>query len=177
MRYFAPRQEVPFCGHATIASAIALAERKPADEMIFHTPAGLVSINTEQTKHGLVAELTSVSPRLATPPDDLVAAVLDALHWSADDLDPDYPVLLANAGAEHLIMVTRTTSDWPPWTTTSTHWPRSCRTTSLITCALIWPKSRRRYYARNPFAGAVWSRIRRPAPPRRRSVATCASSA
>ena len=67
VRYFAPRQEVPFCGHATIASAVALAERKPADMMIFHTPAGLVSINTEQTRHGLVAELTSVSPRLADP--------------------------------------------------------------------------------------------------------------
>ena len=26
VRYFAPKQEVPFCGHATIASAVALAE-------------------------------------------------------------------------------------------------------------------------------------------------------
>ena len=37
-----------------------------------------------------------------------MAACLDALHWSADDLDPSYPPLLANAGAEHLILVTRT---------------------------------------------------------------------
>ena len=108
VRYFAPEQEVPFCGHATIASAVALAERKPADEMIFHTPAGLVSINTEQTKRGVVAELTSVAPRLVDPPDGLVPAVLDALHWAQEDLDPDYPLKLANAGAEHLIMVTRT---------------------------------------------------------------------
>ena len=49
---FAPRQEVPFCGHATIAAAVALAEREPAEVMVFHTPAGLVSINTEQTKRG-----------------------------------------------------------------------------------------------------------------------------
>ncbi len=27
MRYFSPRAEVAFCGHATIASAVALAER------------------------------------------------------------------------------------------------------------------------------------------------------
>ena len=27
VRYFAPIAEVPFCGHATIASAVALAER------------------------------------------------------------------------------------------------------------------------------------------------------
>ena len=29
VRYFAPQQEVPFCGHATIAAAVALAEREP----------------------------------------------------------------------------------------------------------------------------------------------------
>ena len=40
--------------------------------MIFHTPAGFVTINTEQTKHGLVAELTSVSPRVEEPPAGLV---------------------------------------------------------------------------------------------------------
>ena len=74
VRYFAPLQEVPFCGHATIAAAVALSEREPMDVMVFYTPAGLVSINTEQTKHGLVAELTTIAPRVATPPEGLVAA-------------------------------------------------------------------------------------------------------
>ncbi|MCG7529731.1 PhzF family phenazine biosynthesis isomerase, partial [Streptomyces sp. OfavH-34-F] len=27
VRYFSPRAEVPFCGHATVAAALALAER------------------------------------------------------------------------------------------------------------------------------------------------------
>jgi PhzF family phenazine biosynthesis protein len=154
VRFFAPKQEVPFCGHATIASAVALAERKPADEMIFHTPAGLVTINTEHTKHGVVAELTSVSPRLATPPEGLVPAVLEALHWSEDDLDPDYPVLLANAGAEHLIMVTKTHERLATLDYDFDALAAIMQQHQLITCALIWPKSRRRYYARNPFAGS-----------------------
>ena len=51
------------------------------------------------TKVGLVAELTSVAPRVSQPPPDVLVGVLDALRWSADDLDPEYPVLLANAGA------------------------------------------------------------------------------
>ena len=46
VRYFSPLDEVPFCGHATIASAIALVERSPADELIFHTPVGFVSVST-----------------------------------------------------------------------------------------------------------------------------------
>jgi PhzF family phenazine biosynthesis protein len=64
VRYFSPKREVPFCGHATIAAAVALAERSPAAELIFHTPAGFVSITTSQNDRGeTVAELTSVAPR------------------------------------------------------------------------------------------------------------------
>ena len=73
VRYFSPKREVPFCGHATIASAVALAERSPAAELIFHTPAGFVSITTFQNDSGdLVAELTSVAPRVSEPEPDLV---------------------------------------------------------------------------------------------------------
>ena len=52
VRYFSPKREVPFCGHATIAAAVALAERSPAAELIFHTPAGFVSITTLQNDSG-----------------------------------------------------------------------------------------------------------------------------
>ena len=108
VRYFSPLAEVPFCGHATIASAVAIVERKPADDLIFHTQVGFVSINTKTTDRGLVAELTSVAPRVEDADPALVDGVLAALHWSRDDLDPDFPIKVANAGATHLILVTKT---------------------------------------------------------------------
>jgi PhzF family phenazine biosynthesis protein len=154
VRYFAPRQEVPFCGHASIAAAVALAEREPAEVLIFHTPAGLISINTAKTERGLVAELTSVSPRVATPPDGLVPAALEALHWAEDDLDPDYPALLANAGAEHLILVTRTHERLSDLDYDFDALARLMQQHELITLQLIWPKSKRKYFSRNPFAGS-----------------------
>ncbi len=151
VRYFSPLDEVPFCGHATIASAIALAERSPADELIFHTPVGFVSVSTRTTKSGLVAELTSVSPRVATPDPELVSATLDALHWSAADLDPAYPVMLANAGAEHLILVTRTRERLAALDYDFEALAAIMKEHDLITLQLIWPESRKRYHARNPF--------------------------
>ena len=151
VRYFSPLDEVPFCGHATIASAIALVERSPADELIFHTPVGFVSVSTRTTKSGLVAELTSVSPRVATPDPDLVSATLDALHWSAADLDPAYPVMLANAGAEHLILVTRTRERLAALDYDFEALAAIMKEHDLITLQLIWPESRKRYHARNPF--------------------------
>ncbi len=154
VRYFAPRQEVPFCGHATIAAAVALAERDPADEMIFHTPSGLVTINTEQTKHGLAAELTSVAPRTEEPPPGLVEEVLAALHWSLDDLDPKYPQRLANAGAQHLILVVRRRERLAELDYDFDRLAAIMQDHSLVTVALMWRESRRHYHARNAFAGS-----------------------
>jgi PhzF family phenazine biosynthesis protein len=154
VRYFSPQQEVPFCGHATIAAAVALADRKPGAEMIFHTPAGLVTVNTEETSEGTVAELTSVSPRISEPPEGLVERCLAALRWSADDLDPDYPPRLANAGAEHLVLVTRTHRRLIELDYDVDALAAIMREHGIVTLQLVWPKSRRRYYSRNPFASS-----------------------
>ena len=154
VRYFSPAQEVPFCGHATIASAIALAERSPADVLIFHAAAGFVSIATFQNDKGeLVAELTSVAPRVSQPPPDLLLAILGALRWSADDLDPDYPELLANAGAEHLVLVTKTRQRLADLDYDFDDLATVMHRYGLVTVLLVWPETKNRYHARNPAAG------------------------
>ena len=153
VRYFSPRKEVPFCGHATIASAVALVERKPADELIFHTPAGFVSINTRESDDGIVAELTSVSPHVCMPPAGLTDRVLAALDWSADELDStEYPPMLANAGAEHLVLVTKTRERLAKLDYDFEALRAIMDEHGLVTIQLIWPESRRRYRSRNPFA-------------------------
>jgi len=46
VRYFSPLVEVPFCGHATIATAVALGERIGAGPLVFDTPAGRIELTT-----------------------------------------------------------------------------------------------------------------------------------
>jgi len=155
VRYFSPKREVPFCGHATVASAVALAELSPAAELSFHTPAGFVSITTFQKDGGdLVAELTSVAPRVSNPEPDLVSAVLRALRWSREDLDPAYPVMLANAGSEHLVLVTRSRERLADLDYDFDALAKLMRHHELITVQLVWPESKKRYHSRNPFAGS-----------------------
>jgi PhzF family phenazine biosynthesis protein len=155
VRYFSPKQEVPFCGHATIAAAVALAELSPAAELIFHTPAGFVSVSTSQNDRGeVVAELTSVAPRVSEPEPDLVSAVLRALRWSPEDLNPHYPVRLANAGSEHLVLVTKTRERLADLDYDFDVLGKLMREHGLVTVQLVWPESKKRYYARNPFAGS-----------------------
>jgi predicted PhzF superfamily epimerase YddE/YHI9 len=46
VRYFSPGAEVPFCGHATIATAVALAERRGVGAFTLDTAVGPVVIET-----------------------------------------------------------------------------------------------------------------------------------
>ncbi len=107
VRYFSPAIEVPFCGHATIATAIALAQRDGPGERVLRTAAGDVTVATRRADDGaLVATLTSVPPLVEDAPD--LTPALAALRWPAEDLDPALPPRVAFAGARHLVLAART---------------------------------------------------------------------
>jgi PhzF family phenazine biosynthesis protein len=151
VRYFAPQQEVPFCGHATIATGVALAERGAPDRLTFSTRAGEVLVRTSCDPGGPVAELTSVPPTLEEPPAELVEAALAALHWTAGELDPGYPVRIADAGARHLILVVRSRRRLSELAYDFGVLAALMREHGLITLQLVWPESALVYHARDPF--------------------------
>ena len=151
VRYFAPEQEVPFCGHATIATGVALAERGAPAALTFHTPAGEVGVRTSQGVDGAVAELTSVAPTITSPDPELVDAALAALHWSADELDPAFPIAVADAGARHLILVVRTRRRLADLAYDFGTLAALMRRHDLITLQLIWRETPLLFHARDPF--------------------------
>lgn len=102
IRYFAPSAEVAFCGHATIAAAIALGEQDGPGDLVLHSPAGKIPVTVEQRDAGLVATLTTV-PTQSSALDD-PAELLDVLGWDAADLSPDLPLGVAFAGLWHPIV-------------------------------------------------------------------------
>lgn len=154
VRYFAPEQEVPFCGHATVATAVALRERGAPPELEFRTASGPVRVRTTEVAGELVAELTSVPPTVQDAPPDLVSQTLAALRWSATDLDPGYPRSVADAGARHLVLVCRTRERLADLAYDFPRLAILMRGAGLITVQLVWPESTERYHARNPFAGS-----------------------
>ncbi|BEL02553.1 PhzF family phenazine biosynthesis isomerase [Actinoplanes sichuanensis] len=97
VRYFSPLAEVPFCGHATVATAVALGP----GEHLFTTNAGDVPVLVDEFG---TATLTSVDPQVADLPAEELTALLAALRWAADDLDPALPPKVAYAGAYHPII-------------------------------------------------------------------------
>jgi PhzF family phenazine biosynthesis protein len=109
VRYFSPLAEVPFCGHATIAAAVAYAQRHGTGALTFITRAGTVEVTTASGSNGeLRATLTSVAPRTVDLADSDLARLLDALGWGAADLDAALPPRVAFAGAWHPIIAAAT---------------------------------------------------------------------
>jgi len=105
VRYFSPQAEVPFCGHATIAAAVALAEREGPGHLVFHIRAGTVLVTTRKDTAGAVtASLTSVTPSVGDVAAADVDAALAALCWRRAELDASLPPKIAYAGARHLIL-------------------------------------------------------------------------
>lgn len=108
VRYFSPEDEVAFCGHATIAVAVAHAQRHGLERLRLTTAAGPVEVEVRDGAHGPVATLTSVAPHTMAVGEDDLAEALAALHWSGTDLDPAFPPRVAYAGAHHLVLAAAT---------------------------------------------------------------------
>lgn len=104
VRYFAPASEVPFCGHATIASGVALGQRRGPGRFRFHTKAGEVEVEARLDDGRAVATLTSVEPALAEIDSAVLDNLLDALGYTRADLDPALPPRVAFAGAWHPVI-------------------------------------------------------------------------
>jgi PhzF family phenazine biosynthesis protein len=107
IRYFSPIAEVPFCGHATVATALALAARDHLDSatLRFATPVGPVEIHVQTDATGRRASFTSVEPSVSPLPADDLAAILSAIDVPPSTLDATLPPRIANAGNPHPIVV------------------------------------------------------------------------
>jgi PhzF family phenazine biosynthesis protein len=158
LRFFSPLAEVPFCGHATVATAVALAERDGPGERVFTTRNGPVPVSTRRDDQGRVtATLTSVPPRiLALEPADH-DELLAALRWTPDDLDPAFPPRVAFAGVYHPILATRTRERLAALDYDYDRLGALMAARDWTTVQLIWREDDTRFHARDPFppGGAV----------------------
>lgn len=152
VRYFSPLAEVPFCGHATIATAVAHADRHGTGPLILHTSAGVVPVTTTVADDGTtVATLVSVTPRTEPLTESDLAELLAALRWSADDLDPALPPRVAYGGAWHPVIAAADRGrladldyDMPALTALMAR-------RDWTTIDLVWRESPTVFHARNPF--------------------------
>ncbi|MFF2580720.1 PhzF family phenazine biosynthesis protein [Streptomyces goshikiensis] len=151
VRYFSPKAEVPFCGHATVATAVALAERIGPGELVFATRAGTVPVSVEMADGAPRAVLTSVEPHVEEiSPADLAEA-LAALDWPAADLDPALQPRIAYAGARHLVLGAGTRARLADLSYDFDRLEALMRRLDLTTVQLLYREAPALFHVRNPF--------------------------
>ena len=152
VRYFSPLAEVPFCGHATVAAAVALADRIGPGELLFSTKAGPVPVSVTADADGLLsATLTSVEPDLyeVSPAD--VETALGLLGWKADELDPLLPPRVAYAGARHLVIAAADRARLAALAYDFDGLAGFMLDRDLTTLQLVWREAADTFHVRNPF--------------------------
>jgi PhzF family phenazine biosynthesis protein len=152
VRYFAPSAEVPFCGHATIASGVLLGERVGQGRYRLDTSAGPVPVTVREDDDGrVVATLTSVPPSIERPPPELVDQVLAVGGYTGDDLDQRFTPMVAFAGARHLVLVLARREALAALAYDFERLRVLMSGAALTTVALLWLAPDGSWHARNPF--------------------------
>jgi len=152
LKFFSAEAEVPFCGHATVAAAVALAGRDGDGDLLFHIGAGPVPVRTGVDDHGrATATLTSVAPHV----EDVSAGdrdrLLDLLRWAPGDLDRALPPRIGFAGARHLILAAGTRDRLARLDYDYDGLKDFMLGLDLTTVDLVWRERDDVFHARNPF--------------------------
>jgi PhzF family phenazine biosynthesis protein len=156
IRYYSPEMEVPFCGHATIATAVLLGELEGEGTYQFETQVGVVPVAVRACESGYEASLTSVDPGQANARKELVLPILAALRWTWDDLDLTIPPVRAFAGSWHLVLAVKRLERLNNLDYDFELLKAWMRHLGLLTLQLVWRESETVFHARNPFpAGGV----------------------
>lgn len=151
VRYFSPLAEIAFCGHATIAAAVAFAERNGTGTLLFRTPAGPVPVETSVVDGRILAKLTSVEPRTAPLAGEDLTALLSALRWPAADLDGALPPRVAFAGNWHPIIAAGTRARLADLDYDFDALADLMARNDWSTVDLVYRESAAVFHARNPF--------------------------
>ncbi len=151
VRYFSPRCEVPFCGHATIAASVAFAQRHGAGRLTLDTRAGPVEVVIDSRDGLFEATLTTVEPRTVDLDDEGLDLILAALRWTREVLDPGLPPRVAYAGAWHPVIGIRTRAQLARLDYDFDALAAVMARHGWTTVNLLWRESSTSFYSRNPF--------------------------
>lgn len=157
VRYFSPESEVPFCGHATVALGAALAQAE--GDGVFALQLNDAKVTVEGWSRDGVVEAALQSPPTRSAPASrrVLDAALDLFGYGETDLDPRLPPAMIHAGADHLLLALQSRA-----ALSAMHYDLDAgrtlmRREGLVTIALVWAETPRRFHARNAFAsGGVY---------------------
>jgi PhzF family phenazine biosynthesis protein len=151
VRFYSPEAEVPFCGHATVATGVALGQKTGEGTYIFSTTVGDIPVEVTSHNGEIKAALTSILPKHKKVPDALLTEALSILDWSKHELDASIQPALAFAGNWHLVIAVASKKRLDDLNYDFDKLKSLMLKTDLTTLQLIWRENDELIHSRNPF--------------------------
>jgi PhzF family phenazine biosynthesis protein len=151
-RYYSPAAEVAFCGHATIAAAIAMHERLGTGDVVLETAVGPVPVGVATGDDGApVATLHSTATVVEPLADGDLDELLGHLGWGRAHLDPSLPPRVAYAGVRHPVVAVRSRELLASLAYDFDDLRAQMLAQDWTTVQVIWRASATVFHARDPF--------------------------
>lgn len=157
IRYFSPEMEIGFCGHATVASGLIIAEEFGLGDYELIINDGPISINLSEKSQRLVTTINSVKTSSAKLDEKIKDSFVDLFNFSKDDLDKNFPVLKSYSGNEHLILFVKDKATLENMEYDFEKAKELTRKHKITTISILYKENDKTYHSRNAFAyGGVY---------------------
>lgn len=116
-----------------------------------------ITVEGRRDSATITAALQSPPTRSQPAEPDLVARTLALFGYAPGDLDPRLPPARIHGGADHLLLALRSRDRLSAMAYNLDRGRQLMRAEGLVTIALVFAETERRFHARNPFAsGGVY---------------------
>ncbi|MDH5434368.1 MAG: PhzF family phenazine biosynthesis protein [Gammaproteobacteria bacterium] len=151
IRYFAPEMEVPFCGHATIASGAVLGKCFGSGKYQLFTNDAVVPIIVEDSGDNFSVTLHSPPTYSEAVDEETSNLLLNLFNLNETDLNSKFSIQLAHAGANHIILPLNKRQALSDMSYDFETLKKFMLSKDLTTIDLVWIESDEIIHCRNPF--------------------------
>ncbi len=153
VRYFAPKGEVPFCGHATIAIGAAIGQMRGPGRYPLTLNDAEIAVEAYQDRGAWGARLISPPTHHVLAEPALRTEGLDVFGLTEADLDPEIAVARIHGGADHLLLPLKERRALFEMRYEFEAGAAFMQKYRFVTVNLIWRESETLIHSRNAFAG------------------------
>ncbi|WP_182376186.1 PhzF family phenazine biosynthesis isomerase [Nocardioides sp. WS12] len=151
VRYFAPDSEVDFCGHASVATAVALGDLLGPGDYILRTRVGDIHVSAWRDGRRTMGAFRSAAVSSSPITTEDLDGLLRELRWSREDLHPDFPPAVAFGGNHHPVLVAKDVSRLADLEYDFDGLRSMCRARGWVTIQLLAADGQGSWRSRNPF--------------------------
>lgn len=160
-RYFSAEVELPSCGHGMTTLGAVLAERYGSARYKICFKDSQLNVDGKKNIDGLIASTQSPNTKSEQLNSVAVSELLDVFGYCRDQLNPDIPPAIINAGANHFILALRDREDLADMYYEMEEGRQFMRDNDIFSIMLVFAEDSQIFHARNTYA--AWGAMEDPA--------------